>query len=211
MAWRRQTGARNTRIHEFTGDKPGKRQNVPPHINKDSTPDSVFSRCTSRQFLVCWWMRPTATIDTSWTHWTNDLLQYLTLLNLALIIQMGHEVRYSLNDYWTVSKQFLTPFYSKTMTRDRFLHILRYLHFANNHNAIDNNDPKYDRVWKIRRIVDILNDAFSTYCAATQHLAVDEVIVLFKGRVNFKLYISKKTQTFWNQDIKFMRHEQMYV
>jgi hypothetical protein len=41
MAWR-QTGATNTRIQQFTGDKTGKRQNMAPHINKDLTSDSVF-------------------------------------------------------------------------------------------------------------------------------------------------------------------------
>jgi hypothetical protein len=82
------------------------------------------------------------------------------------------------------------------MTRDRFLHILRHLHFADNENAIDSNDPKYDTQWKIRQIFDILNDTFSTYYAPTEHLAVDEVIVPFKGRVNFKQYIPKKHKCF---------------
>jgi hypothetical protein len=31
-----------TNIHQFTGDMTGKRQNFAPHINKDSTPYSVF-------------------------------------------------------------------------------------------------------------------------------------------------------------------------
>jgi hypothetical protein len=41
-AWTQQTHATSTRICQFTGDKTGTRQNLAPHINKDSTPDSVF-------------------------------------------------------------------------------------------------------------------------------------------------------------------------
>jgi hypothetical protein len=82
------------------------------------------------------------------------------------------------------------------MTRDRFLHILHYLHFSDNQNAIDNNDPNYDKLWKIRRIFDMLNDVYSKYYAPTEHMTVDEVIVLYKGKVNFRQYISKKHKCF---------------
>jgi hypothetical protein len=198
--WRQQTGATHTRIHQFTGDKPRKRQNVALNINNDST-HSVFMLYFAavssllvgetnryyRQYLDTLDERPSP---------VPDITESEMLLFLALIIQMGHDVRDSFKDYWTVSEQLLTPFYSKTMTHDRFLHILRHLHFANNKNAIDSNDPKYDRLWKIRRIFDILNDAFSTYYTPTEYLAVDEVIVLFKGRVNFKQYIPKKHKRF---------------
>jgi hypothetical protein len=42
MDSRQQTGATKYKIHQFTGDKLGKRQNVAPHTNNDSTPVSVF-------------------------------------------------------------------------------------------------------------------------------------------------------------------------
>jgi hypothetical protein len=91
----------------------------------------------------------------------------------------------SLKDYWTVTEQFLKWFYSKTMTCDRFLHILQYLHFSNNHNGINNSDQNYDRIWKITFIFDVLN-VYSKNYASSEHLIVDEVIVLFKQRVSFK-------------------------
>jgi hypothetical protein len=50
----------------------------------------------------------------------------------------------------------------------------------------------FDHLWKIRAIVDKLNDAYTKYYSQTKHLAVDEIIVLFKGRVIVKHYISKK-------------------
>jgi hypothetical protein len=43
---------------------------------------------------------------------------------------------------------------------------------------------------------DMLNDAYAKYYSPTEHLAVDEITVLFKGRVVFKQYIPKKHKRF---------------
>jgi len=66
------------------------------------------------------------------------------------------------------------------MVRDRFFHVLRFLHFENNDNPPNRDDPHYDTLWKIRNIFDTLNNKFYELYNPTEHLAVDEVIVLFK-------------------------------
>ena len=53
-------------------------------------------------------------------------------------------------------------------------------------------DENYDRLLKIRNLFDILNDKFSKFYNPSEHLAVDEVIAKFKGRVIFRQYIPKK-------------------
>ena len=75
------------------------------------------------------------------------------------------------------------------MNRDRYLHILRYLHFTDNRNEPDRTDENFDRLWKIRDLFEILNDTFSKLYNPSENLAIDEVIVSFKGRVIFKQYI----------------------
>ncbi|PSN35194.1 PiggyBac transposable element-derived protein 4, partial [Blattella germanica] len=82
------------------------------------------------------------------------------------------------------------------MSRARFLHILRVLHFSNNENAPDKNDPDDDRFWKMRNVFSYLNNQYFSVYNPTEHLAVDEVIVLFKGRVIFRQYIPKKHKRF---------------
>jgi hypothetical protein len=44
---------------------------------------------------------------------------------------------------------------------------------------------------KIRKIFDNLKNNFCELYNPSEHLAVDEVTVLFKGRVAFRQYISK--------------------
>jgi len=55
---------------------------------------------------------------------------------------------------------------------------------------------EYDRLWKLRTVFDILNEAYATLYSPSEHLAVDEVIVKFKGIVIFRHYIPKKRKDF---------------
>ena len=57
-------------------------------------------------------------------------------------------------------------------------------------------DEKSDRLWKMQNLFEILKENFSKFYSPSEHLAVDEVIVLYKGRVIFRQYISKKHKRF---------------
>jgi hypothetical protein len=81
------------------------------------------------------------------------------------------------------------------MARDRFLHILRFLHFADNSERPE-QEEEYDRLWKLQTVFDTLNLAFAKFYNPSENLAVDEVIVKFNGRVIFRQYIPKKTKGF---------------
>ncbi|PNF30070.1 hypothetical protein B7P43_G04241 [Cryptotermes secundus] len=82
------------------------------------------------------------------------------------------------------------------MKRDSFLHILHFPHFADNNTETDRNADSYDRLWKIRTIFDTLNEAYEKYYNPPEHLAIDKIIVKFKGRVVFRQYIPKKHKRF---------------
>jgi hypothetical protein len=114
---------------------------------------------------------------------------------IALALQMEHIVKDTLHDYWSRHKQMHTPFYGETMTRDRSLHRLRFLHFADNSRRPDPG-KEYDRLWKIRTVFNTLNQAYPKFYNPSEHLAVDEVIVKFQGGVIFRQYIPKKRKHF---------------
>jgi hypothetical protein len=107
-------------------------------------------------------------------------------LFVSIVLQMGHDQKDRLKDYWSTLEQFFMAFYGNTMKRGRFLHILRFPHFSDNRNEPDKTDENYDRLWKMRTIFDKLNDAYAKYYSPPEHLAIDEIIVMFKGRVVFK-------------------------
>jgi len=107
------------------------------------------------------------------------------MTSTALALQMGHIVKDTPHDYWSRLKQMHTPFHGETMTRDRFLHILRF-------SRRPDPSGEYDRLWKIRTVFDTLNQAYPKFYNPLEHLTVDEVIVKFQGRVIFRQYILKK-------------------
>ncbi|XP_069180182.1 piggyBac transposable element-derived protein 4-like [Procambarus clarkii] len=77
------------------------------------------------------------------------------------------------------------------MSRDRFLLILRCLHFENNAN-----EDREDRLWKVRKVFSDLRGKFRDYFVPGQNVVIDESLVLFKGRLAFKQYIPSKRHRF---------------
>jgi len=65
-------------------------------------------------------------------------------LFLAIIVQMGHGQRGMLKDYWSTLGQYLMALYRNTVKRDRFCHILRFLHFSDNKNERDKTHENYN-------------------------------------------------------------------
>jgi hypothetical protein len=55
---------------------------------------------------------------------------------------------------------------------------------------------EYDRLWKLRTVFGKLNEAYTKFYNSLEHMAVDGVIVKFKGRVIFRQYIPKKRKNF---------------
>jgi hypothetical protein len=131
-----------------------------------------------------------------------DVNEAEMLVFLALTIQMGQCIRDKLTDYWSRAENFHTTFYTNAMKQDRFLHILHFLHFADNNNEPDMTDVNSDRLWKMRNLFDIQKEKFLKFYSPSEYLAVYEVIVKFKGHVNFQQYIPKKHKCFGIKIVK---------
>ena len=127
---------------------------------------------------------------------------------LALTLQMGHTVHGRLEDYWMKTEQLCCPFCGQTMVHARYYNILGFLHFYISRNGVDRTD---DRLWKIRDLLGSIRTNFSTFYNPSEHLAVEEVIVKFKGRVVFRQYSPKKTQAFRHQNVQTMRLYWIYI
>lgn len=122
--------------------------------------------------------------------WTDtnvsEMFTFLALIMLMPIVKM-----HSVQEYWSTTTLVPTPIFGKYMSRDRFLLLMKYLHFTNNRN-----ENKEDRVRKIRKIYDQLRKKFKEVFHPFQKLVIDESLVLFKGRLAFKQYIPTKRHRF---------------
>ena len=99
---------------------------------------------------------------------------------------MAHVKKYRIKDYWSSDRLIATPIFNDLMPRDRFLLLLRYLHFN------DNSLRSEDRLFKIKPVVKHLREKFGSTLVPYRNLCVDESMMLWKGRLQFKQYIPSK-------------------
>ena len=93
------------------------------------------------------------------------------------------------NQYFRHKKKMFRTVFNDYMPRDKFNLIWRYLHFSNNEDAPQN--PR-DKLFKLRWLIDYLNQKFQTIYTPYGDFTVDESMVKYKGRLSFKQYIHNK-------------------
>ncbi|XP_063436615.1 piggyBac transposable element-derived protein 4-like [Mytilus trossulus] len=111
---------------------------------------------------------------------------------LCLNYQMGINHKPSTKLYWSTDPVMVTPIFSSTMTRDRYTQILRYLHFSNVANEPRQGEPNYDPLYKIKPVVNHLNNKFGLEYIPKRNVTIDECMVPFKGRTLLKQYLPSK-------------------
>ena len=110
---------------------------------------------------------------------------------LGIILFMGVEKFPNRRLYWSpVTESKVIS--SAKLTRNRFEEILRVLHFNDNSLQGNPGDPNYNTLFKLQPIIDHLRDRFSTVVTAETMVAVDEMMIAFKGRHRLKCYMPQK-------------------
>ena len=127
----------------------------------------------------------------TWTPTSRD--EMLSFLGLSILMGLVYKPR--LYMYWSGDEIFRTPLFGQVMPRDRFLLLLRFLHF-NDNDLYDAKDPERDRLHKIRPFLDILKSNCASVYSPGRDLCVDESLVLFKGRIAFKQFVRTKRARF---------------
>jgi hypothetical protein len=143
----------SSNVFDFTGPPSGVNRSVAPNINAESSPLSLFMLFFRKIFQLILeetnryfhqYMASKTTPSTSAQSPDITIGEISTFF--AIIIQMGHDQCGSLKDYWSREEQYCTPFYSNVMARDRFFHILRFLHFEDNDNPPSRDEHSEQRM-----------------------------------------------------------------
>ena len=66
---------------------------------------------------------------------------------LGLMMLMGIIYKPRIGMYWSNDELYSTPIFKSIVTRDRFLLMIKFLHFADNTNY-DANDPNRDKTFQ---------------------------------------------------------------
>ena len=131
--------------------------------------------------------------DSAWKDCTEDEIKVV----LALCILMGIVRKTTFDLHLAPYDAIETPFFSKTMPRDRFRKIMSNLHFCNNEDP----DPN-DCLFKIRHVIEVCLQNSSHVYTPSQDICIDESLLKFCGRLVFKQFNSCKRARF---GIKFYK------
>ena len=92
--------------------------------------------------------------NSNWSMNEEDMLAFL-----GFCILMGINQLPSLKDYWRKDKHFRYAPIADRIPRDNFFQILRFLHFVDNSTLLPRTDPNYDRLGKVRPIIEAVSEA----------------------------------------------------
>ena len=104
---------------------------------------------------------------------------------------MAHVKKNRLKDYWTKNSLFSTPGFTHFMTYDRFLLMLKHLHFCDNRSQVED-----DKLAKIRIVLEDIREKFSSKFKPFRDLCIDESLVLWRGRLSFRQFMPLKRHKF---------------
>ena len=116
-----------------------------------------------------------------------EIMAYMGFMILMGIVKLP-----SISDYWKRNEIFHYEPIASRITRDRFFEIQRYLHFADNSNLADPGTDDYDRLGKIRPVIQMVNNELLTVYHPHKEVSIDEAMIPFKGRSSMKQYMPKK-------------------
>jgi len=111
----------------------------------------------------------------------NELLVYLGMNIVMTYIKYPNG-----RMYWSSKPGLRMDLIADAMTVNRFEEIKRYVHFTS-----EEPDPD-DIFWRIRPVISIFHAVFHANGQETEHQAVDEMIIPFKGRHRGKQYLKNK-------------------
>ena len=100
---------------------------------------------------------------------------------------------YFCRSYWSKSWPFSSDNFSSLMSSRRFELILHFLHLNDSEKQPQRGEPGFDKLYKIRPLLDILLPSFKEQYTPKQFLSIDESMITFKGRLSFLQYLPKKT------------------
>ena len=109
-----------------------------------------------------------------------DILAYIGI-NIAMGIKDLPEI----TDYWAQEPIIRSPWFPSVMSLKRFQAISRFIHFADNATALPRNNPTYDKLWKIRSVIESVNRQAQASYTPGKSISIDESMIGTRGRLSY--------------------------
>ena len=111
---------------------------------------------------------------------------------LGIIVIMGIVKLPNYALFWSTDEFFGNPGIKKVMSKNRFEELSCYLHFNDSSKEPTRGDRDYDRLFKVRPILDYVRSKCGGNFLPTKNISVDEGMIGFRGRLSFRQYMPAK-------------------
>ncbi|KAE8960401.1 hypothetical protein PR001_g30397, partial [Phytophthora rubi] len=130
----------------------------------------------------------------------DDVEAWEVLRVMALLIaRMLAPIRKGIAAHWSLKTIGALPAnrFGKFMAKNRFFHIMGYLHFSNNKSP----QARLDRAWKIRPVVDVLQRTFPRGYKPPPIISFDEATLPSRSRYNPMRQFNKDKPHRWGTKV----------
>lgn len=131
-------------------------------------------------------------------------------LLFSVMLLQGIVQKPTMGMFFSEKRIISTPFFPEVITDRRFHLLVRFLHFNNNELFDMNNDPN-SKLYKIWPVLEYLIGKFQSTYTPESEIAVDESLLLWKGRLGWKMYIPKKRARFGMESFHLCESKSGYV
>lgn len=107
---------------------------------------------------------------------------------VGILYFMGYIKLPTYHSYWTTDYLCEMPGFRSVMSRDRWQIIWQFFHACDNDLALPRDHPRFDKLFKVRRFVEIMLEKWQGAYYPGRNVSVDESIIAFKGRVSMMQY-----------------------
>ena len=98
----------------------------------------------------------------------------------------------AIEDYWRNDEHLRYHPIAEKISRERFREITRYLHFVDNTQLPKRGEHNYDRLGKVRPLIQFCLERFLSNFNPHCEQAIDEAMIPFQGRSAIKQYMPLK-------------------
>ncbi|KAL3223600.1 hypothetical protein MRX96_027275 [Rhipicephalus microplus] len=125
---------------------------------------------------------------TKWAVLTADELRAY----FGLLLLMSVSPRHHFYHYWSRNPLFYSEEIAKVMSFKRFQYIMNSLRVNDHSKEKKKGEDGYNRLGKLRPLINKLNRSFQKEHLPSSHQAIDESMIPFKGRSSMKQYLPMK-------------------
>ena len=124
--------------------------------------------------------------------WTDEVDEFEMRAFIGINILMGVNSLPDAELYWNQNPLIGNKGIQNTMTCNRYQNVQQYFHVSDRETEPARGADNYDRLYKVRPIIDMVSDTFKSRYVLSREVAVDEAMVRYTGRLSFRQYMPAK-------------------